>query len=45
MFEERFRWIITVLKDWAQDENRWIRNTAAFSIHAPVENKILELLN
>lgn len=41
MFEERFNYIIEVLKDWAQDENDWIRNAAAFAVHAPVEKKIL----
>jgi 3-methyladenine DNA glycosylase AlkC len=41
MFKERFNYIMGVLKEWANDENDWIRNTAAFSVHAPVENKIL----
>jgi len=41
MFKERFEYIVTVLKDWATDENDWIRNTAAFAVHAPVERKIL----
>lgn len=41
MFEERFQYIKDVLKSWAVDENDWIRNTAAFAVHAPVERKIL----
>lgn len=42
MFEERFEWILNVLKGWAVDENKWLRNTAAFAIHAPTEKKILD---
>lgn len=42
MFLERFEFILSVLKDWAQDENDWIRNAAAFAVHAPVERKILD---
>ncbi|OPY26641.1 MAG: DNA alkylation repair enzyme [Methanobacterium sp. PtaU1.Bin242] len=42
MFEERFEYILGILKKWAMDENEWIRNTAAFAVHAPVENKILD---
>lgn len=41
MFEERFEFILNVLKCWAQDKNDWIRNAAAFAVHAPVERKIL----
>lgn len=41
MFEERYHWILNILMDWAKDENIWIRNAAAFAIHAPVEKKIL----
>jgi len=41
MFKERFRYILSVLKDWATDETDWIRNAAAFAVHAPVERKIL----
>jgi 3-methyladenine DNA glycosylase AlkD len=41
MFEERFDWILQVLKDWTNDENKWIRNTAVFALHAPVERKLL----
>lgn len=41
MFEERFEWILKVLKTWALDENKWLRNTAAFAIHAPAERNIL----
>lgn len=42
MFEERFDYIIGVLKNWALDEDIWIRNTAAFAVHAPVERKIFK---
>lgn len=42
IFEEHFDYIMGVLKEWALDENIWIRNTAAFAIHAPVERKILD---
>ncbi len=41
MFQERFDWILEMLKEWAKDDNRWIRNTAGFAVHAPVERKIL----
>lgn len=41
MFKERFHYITDVLKNWAVDKDDWIRNTAAFAVHAPVENKIL----
>ncbi|MBI5679651.1 MAG: DNA alkylation repair protein [Methanobacterium sp.] len=41
MFEERFEWILNILKCWAVDENKWLRNTAAFAIHAPTEKNIL----
>lgn len=41
MFQERFSYITSVLKEWARDENDWIRNAAAFAVHAPVENKII----
>lgn len=43
MFKERFNYIMGVLKEWANDENDWIRNAAAFSVHAPVENNILSI--
>lgn len=42
MFEERFNYILEVLKEWARDKNDWIRNTAAFAVHAPAERKILD---
>lgn len=42
MFGERFDYIIGILCEWAIDENIWIRNTAAFAVHAPVERKILD---
>ena len=41
MFQERFDWTLGVLKEWAKDDNRWVRNAAGFAIHAPVEQKIL----
>ncbi len=41
MFKERFNYIKGVLKDWAVDGDDWIRNAAAFAVHAPVENKII----
>jgi 3-methyladenine DNA glycosylase AlkC len=41
LFKERFPYIIGVLKSWVVDENDWIRNAATFSVHAPVENKII----
>ncbi len=40
MFKERFRYILNVLKDWATDENDWIRNAAAFAVHAGREKNI-----
>ena len=33
MFQERFSYITSVLKEWARDENDWIRNAAAFAVH------------
>lgn len=42
MFEERFEYIMGILTEWATDKNDWIRNAAAFAVHAPVENKILD---
>ncbi|OPX59908.1 MAG: DNA alkylation repair enzyme [Methanobacterium sp. PtaB.Bin024] len=41
LFKERFAYIVGVLKSWAVDENDWIRNAAAFAVHAPVERKII----
>lgn len=41
MFKERFQYIKGVMKKWAANENDWIRNAAAFAVHAPVEKKIL----
>lgn len=41
IFEEHFEWILKVLKTWALDENKWLRNAAAFAIHAPTERNIL----
>lgn len=41
MFEERFEWILKILKMWIVDENKWIRNTATFTLHAPVERNLL----
>jgi len=42
MFKERFDWILEMLKKWARDDNKWIRNAAGFAVHAPVERKILD---
>lgn len=41
LFKERFAYITNVLESWAVDGNDWVRNAAAFALHAPVENKII----
>lgn len=41
LFKNNFDYLFNVLKEWMQDENKWLRNTAAFSIHAPVKRKLI----
>lgn len=41
LFKNNFDFIFDVLKEWAINENKWIRNTAGFAVHAPVEKKII----
>lgn len=41
LYVEKFAWTLTQMKAWAQSPEKWLRNTAAFSTHAPVERKLV----
>jgi 3-methyladenine DNA glycosylase AlkC len=41
MFVEKFSWIMGVLKEWAKDENKWIRSAAVCALHSSIGKKIL----